>query len=170
MPSSVYKLVFQDPDCKKLLPSSKLEIGTYATNKVKVVGSCVWYVVHPHTQCLQEVTFYIASNNGSVVLSCATMLALGLIQPYTSLDYLLPCDSLITSSADHPMKTKSQMNVQVSKPDSTVCTESNWQGMRPKLITSNDKNTHVAKQLVIVSNWQGMRSNLITSTDHKTHV
>ena len=80
MPASVYKLVFQDPDCKKLAPSSKLEIGTYTTDKVKVVGSCVLNVVHPDTQCLQEVTFYAASNNGSVVSSCETILALGLIQ------------------------------------------------------------------------------------------
>ena len=88
MPASVYRLVFQDPDCKKLAPSSKLEIGTYTTDKVKVVGSCVLYVVHPDTQCLQEETFYVASNDGSVVLPCVTMLALSLIQPCTSLDYL----------------------------------------------------------------------------------
>ena len=50
-----------------LAPSIKLKIGTYTTNKVKVVGSCVLYVVHSDTQCLQEVTFYVASNNGSVV-------------------------------------------------------------------------------------------------------
>ena len=41
MPASVYKLVFQDPDCKKLAPSSNLEIGRYTIDKVKVVGSCV---------------------------------------------------------------------------------------------------------------------------------
>ena len=33
MPVSVYKLVFQDPDYKKLA-SSKLEIGTYTTDTV----------------------------------------------------------------------------------------------------------------------------------------
>ena len=73
MPASVYKLVFQDPDCKKLASSSKLMIGTYTTDKVKVVASCVLYVVHPDTQCLQEITFYMANNNGSVVLSCVTV-------------------------------------------------------------------------------------------------
>ena len=78
MPVSVYKLVFQYPDCEMLAPS-KLEIGTYTTNKVKVVCSCQFYLVHPHTKCLQEVTFYVGSNNGSVLLSYATTLALGLI-------------------------------------------------------------------------------------------
>ena len=49
MPASFYKLVSQDPDCTKLAPSSKLEIGTYTTNKIKVVGSCVLYMVHQDT-------------------------------------------------------------------------------------------------------------------------
>ena len=49
MPASVYKLVFQDPDCKKHAPS-KLEIATYATDTVKLVGSCVftWYTQIPN--------------------------------------------------------------------------------------------------------------------------
>ena len=41
MPASVYKLVFHDPDLKKLA-HSKLEIGTYTTNTVKLVGSCTF--------------------------------------------------------------------------------------------------------------------------------
>ena len=96
MSASVYKLVFQDPACKKLAPS-KLEIGTYTTDTVKLVGSCVFYLVHPNTKCLHEVTFYVTSNNGSALLSCVTMLALGLIQPHTRLDYLPPRAILITS-------------------------------------------------------------------------
>ena len=48
MSASVYKLVFKDPDLKKLAPST-LEIGTYTTDTVKIVGSCVFYLVHPDT-------------------------------------------------------------------------------------------------------------------------
>ena len=59
------------------------------------------YLVHPDSKCLLEVTFYVVNNNGSVLLSYATTLALGLIQPCTRLDYLPPRASLITSSADH---------------------------------------------------------------------
>ena len=119
MPASVYKLVFCDPDLKKLAPS-QLDIGTYTTNAVKLVGSCTFYLVHPDTKQSQEVAFYVASYNGSVLLSCATMIALGLIQPHTRLDYLPPIANLITSSADHPKKTKCQLNLHVSKRDSTV--------------------------------------------------
>ena len=110
MPAIVYKYVFQDPDLKKLAPS-KLEIGTYITDTVKLVGSCVFYVVHPDTRCLQEVTFYVASNNGSVLLSCVATLTLCMIQPHTRLDYLPHRSSHITSSADHPKKIKSQVKV-----------------------------------------------------------
>ena len=104
MPASVYKLVFNDPELK-LVPRN-LEIGTYTTNTVKIVGSCLFYFVHPDTKKLQEVTFYVAKNHGSVLLSCTTTLALGLIQSCTRLNYLPPRASLITSSMDHPRETK----------------------------------------------------------------
>ena len=92
---------------------------------MKLVGSCTFYLVHPDTKPIQEVTFYVTSNNGSALLSCATTLEPGLIQPCTRLDYLPPRASLNTISADHPKKTKSQVNVHVSKKESTVSTVSN---------------------------------------------
>ena len=132
IPASVYRLVFQDTDCKKLAPS-KLEIGTYMTYTVKLVGSCVFYLIHPDTKHLQEVIFYVASNNGSVLLSCVTTHALGLIQLCSRLHYLPPRASLITSSAGHPEKTKS---IHVSREESTV---SNCKGQIPKLVTSKEE-------------------------------
>ena len=51
-------------------------------------------------------------NDGSVLLSCKTTLLLGLIQPRSRLDYLPPRASLITSSADHPKKTKAVLHTQ----------------------------------------------------------
>ena len=131
IPASVCKLVFQDPDCKKLA-SSKLEIGTYTTDTVKWVDSCMFYLVHPDTKHLQDVTFYVASNNGSVLLSCARTLALGLIQPHTRLDYLPPRASLNTSSADHPKKTGSKSVCMFPKKESEVPSH---KGMVCKLIT-----------------------------------
>ena len=90
---------------KKLTPSN-LQIGTYTTDAVQIVGSCMFHLVHPDTKKLLETTFYVAKNEGSVLLSCKTTLQLGLIQPRARLDYLLPRASLITSSADHPKKMK----------------------------------------------------------------
>ena len=128
-----YKLVLQDPDCKKLAPS-KLEIGTYTADTIKVVGSCVFYLVHQDTKHLQEVTFYVAINNGSVVLFCVTILALCLIQPCTRLDYLPARSSLITSSADYPKKTKYQVSLYVSRKESEVSTVSNCKVLYPNLL------------------------------------
>ena len=103
MPAIVYRLVFQDPSMKKLVPSS-LEIGTYTTDTIKGVDSCMFYLVHLDTKKLMDVTFVVVVNDGSMLLSCNTTVMLGLIQPRTRLDYLPPRASLITSSADHPKK------------------------------------------------------------------
>ena len=100
MPASVYKLVCNDPELKKLAPSN-LEIGTYKTNTVKIVGSCLFYLVHLDSRKLEEATFYVARNDGSVFLSCSTTPVLGFIQPHTQLEYLPPRASLITCSFDH---------------------------------------------------------------------
>ena len=105
MPASVYKLVFQDPNMEKLIPN-KLQIGTYTNDTVKIVGTCKLYLVHPDTKKLIETIFYVATNDGSVCLSCKSTLALDLIQPRSRLDYLPPRASLTTSTQDHPKKTK----------------------------------------------------------------
>ena len=101
MPASVYQLIYKDPQMKKLTPSN-LQVGTYTTDSVKIVGSCKFHLVHPDTKKLLETTFYVAMNDGSVLLSCRTTLQLGLIQPRARLDYLPPTVSLITSSAEPP--------------------------------------------------------------------
>ena len=41
--------VFKDPELKKLA-SSNMEIGTYTTDTVKIVGSCKFYLVLPDTK------------------------------------------------------------------------------------------------------------------------
>ena len=57
MPASVYCLLFKDPELKKLNPCN-MKIGTYAKDDVKIVGSCKFYLVHPDTKQLQEVTLW----------------------------------------------------------------------------------------------------------------
>ena len=69
MPASVYKLVFRDPNLQKLVPS-KLQIGTYTNNTVKIVGTCKLSLVHLDTKKLIETTFCVANNDGSMLLSC----------------------------------------------------------------------------------------------------
>ena len=119
MPASVYELVLKDPDLKKLVPST-LEIGTYTKDTLKIVGSSVFCLVHPDTKKLHEVTFFVLTHNGSVLLLCTATLALGLIQPHARLDYLPPRASLITSSSDHPKKIKSRVSLHSSRKELPV--------------------------------------------------
>ena len=106
---SVYHLVFQDPQMKKLAPC-KLQIGTYTADTVKIIGSCTFSVVHPDSKKVIQVTFYVATNDGRMLLSCRTTLALHVMQPRSQLDYTPPRASLITSTMDHPKKTDQHPN------------------------------------------------------------
>ena len=81
-----------------------MQIGTYTNDTVKIVGTCKLYLVHLDTKKLKETTFYVATNDGSMLLSCNTTHDLDLIQP--RLDYLPPRASLITSTQGHPKKTR----------------------------------------------------------------
>ena len=136
IPASVYQLVFNDAKVQNLAPS-KLQVGTYTTNTVKIVGSSIFYLVHPDTKKLIEVTFCVVMNDGSVLLSCKTTLLLGLIQPRPRLDYLPPRAGLITSSADHPKKTKAVLHVQKQQ----VSTQATTQEVATQM-TLSKKNQH----------------------------
>ena len=98
MPVSIYKYLFKDPDCAKIAPGD-LQLGTYTNKKVKIIGSCN-YIIHPDTRCITEVSFFVASNEGSILISCATSLALGLIKLQEMLDHPPQKGNVIFSSAD----------------------------------------------------------------------
>ena len=133
MPASVYCLLFKDPELKKL-DHCNMKIGTYTL-------SCKFYLVHLDTKQLQEVTFFVAKNDGSVLLSCTTILVLGLIQPRTRLNYLPPRARLITSTVDHPQKTKGQVAVHSSNIDSAVPPQKKMVSKQevPKFITGKEQ-------------------------------
>ena len=111
MPISVYRLIHHDCDLKKLTPCN-LKIGTYMTDTMRIIGTTIIYLIHPDSKKMTRMTFHVASNEGSILLSCNTSLTLGLIQSRPRLDYLPPRASLITSSKDHPRKTKTHVQVQ----------------------------------------------------------
>ena len=58
-----------------------MQFSTYTADTLIIIGSCTFGIFHPDTKNLVAVTFYVANNEGSVVLSCKTTLALHLIQP-----------------------------------------------------------------------------------------
>ena len=105
MPKSVYQMMFNDPEVQQLAPND-ISLGVYTDHQVDILGKCNFFMIHPDTKKPHAVTFYVASNEGSVLLSCTTLLALELIQTRPRLDYLPPRAKLITSAADHPAMTK----------------------------------------------------------------
>ena len=105
MPMAVYCLMFKDPQLKKLTPSN-MEIETYTTEVVKIIGMCHFYLVHPESKRLSKVMFFVAKENGSILLSCRTTMELGLIKPWACLDYLPPKARLLTSTCDQLSKTQ----------------------------------------------------------------
>ena len=105
MPRSVYQMMFNDPGVKHLADND-ISLGVYTDHQVNILGKCEFYMLHPDTKKPHAVTFYVASNEGSVLLSCTTLLALDLIQTRPRLDYLPPRAMLITSAADHPDITR----------------------------------------------------------------
>ena len=97
--------MFKDPGLKKLTPSN-MEIETYTNDVVKIIGMCYFHLVHPESKQLMKVLFFVAKENGSVLLSCRTTMELGLIRPCVHIDYLPPKASLLTSTCDQPIKTR----------------------------------------------------------------
>ena len=75
IPASIYQLLFKDPKMKKIKPC-KMQVSMYTADTVRIIGSCIFDVVHPETKKLVPVTYYVANNDGSVLLSCKTTLAL----------------------------------------------------------------------------------------------
>ena len=73
MPVNIYKYLFKDPDCMKIAPSD-LQLGTYTNKNVKSIGSCNLYIMHPDTRCIKEIPFFVASNEGSILISCTASL------------------------------------------------------------------------------------------------
>ena len=86
---SVYRLIYQDQDLKKLTPCN-LKIGTYMADTIRVIGTTTIYLIHPDSKQPSKMTFHVTSNEGSVLLSCDASLNLSLIHSKPRLDYLPP--------------------------------------------------------------------------------
>ena len=136
---SVYRLIYQDQDLKKLILCN-LKIGTYTADTIRIIGTTTIYLIHPDSKQPTKTTFHVVSNEGSVLLSCNASLNLGLIHSRPRLDYLPPRASLITSKEDHPRKTKLQIQVQkhevINKSEDQQCNPNSNESKPPTLITN----------------------------------
>ena len=80
IPMAIYCLMFKDLGIRQLT-SSSMEIETYMNDVVKIIGTCQFYLIHSNSKQLMKVIFFVAKENGRVLLSCRTTKELGLIKP-----------------------------------------------------------------------------------------
>ena len=136
---SVYRLIYQDRDLKKLTLCN-LKLGTYIADTIRIISTTTIYLIHPDSNQPTEMTFHVVSNKGSVLFSCNASLNLGLTHSRPRLDYLPPRASLITSKEDHPRKTKLQIQVQkhkvITKLEDQQCNPNSNELKPPTLITN----------------------------------
>ena len=68
MPESVYQLVFNDP-CTAKLAKNDIGLTVYTRHSVDLIGKCTFYMLNKATKQPIKVDFYIAKEEGSVLLS-----------------------------------------------------------------------------------------------------
>ena len=68
MPGSVYKLVFNNPESSKLAKND-IDLTVYTRHSVDLIGKCTFYMLSKGMKQPVKVDFYIAKEEGSVLLS-----------------------------------------------------------------------------------------------------
>ena len=68
MPERNYKLVFNDPHTSKLAKND-IDLTVYTRHSVNLIGKCTFYMLIKGTKQPVKVDFYIAKEEGSVLLS-----------------------------------------------------------------------------------------------------
>ena len=68
MPESVYRLVFNDLQTAKLAKND-IDLTVYTRHSVDLIGKCTFYMLSKCTKQPIKVEFYIAKEEGSILLS-----------------------------------------------------------------------------------------------------
>ena len=68
MPESEWKLVFNDPQTTKLAKND-IDLTVYKRHSIDLIGKCTFYMLSKGTKQPIKVAFYIAKEEGSVLLS-----------------------------------------------------------------------------------------------------
>ena len=103
MPESVYKLVFNGPQTAKLAKND-IDLTVYTRHSVDPIGKCTFCMLSKGIKQAIKVEFYIAKEEGSVLLSSETVFQLQLLNVKPRLEYLPSRAMLISSAADHPTR------------------------------------------------------------------
>ena len=156
------------PRVQQLAPND-ISLGVYTDHQVDILGKCNFFMIHPDTKKPHAVTFYVASNEGSVLLSCTTLLALELIQTRPRLDYLPPRAKLITSAADHPARTKKTAHQAKATTEESTLMHKNRIKMHKNSVNMHKNSVNMRKNSVnIHKNSVKMRKNSVNMDNSAT--
>ena len=89
MPESVYKPVFNNLQTAKLAKNDT-DLTVYTRHSVDLIGKCTFYMLSKATKQPIKVEFYIAKEEGSVLLSWETVFQLQLLNVKPRVEYLPP--------------------------------------------------------------------------------
>ena len=87
MPESVYKLVFNNPQTAKLAEND-IDLTVYTRQSVDLISKCTFS--SKATKQPIKVEFYVAQEEGSILLSRETVFQLQLLNVKLRLEYLPP--------------------------------------------------------------------------------
>ena len=117
MHESVYKLVFNDPQTSKLAKND-IDLTIYTRHSVNLIGKCTFYMLNKGTKQPVKVDFYIAKEEGSVLLSRERVFQLELLNVKPQFEYLPPGAMFISSAVDYPKKEKHAQSTSPQLPNS----------------------------------------------------
>ena len=66
MSKSVYQMIFNDPDVK-YLADNDISLRLYTDHQAHILGKCQFYMLHLDIKKPHVVTFYVVSNEGSML-------------------------------------------------------------------------------------------------------
>ena len=84
------------------MAKNDIDLTVYTRHSVDLIGKCTFYMLSKGTKQPVKVDFYIAKEEGSVLLSCKTVFQLQLLDVKPRLGYLPPRAMLRSSLVDYP--------------------------------------------------------------------
>ena len=138
MPENLYQLVFNDP-CTAKLAKNDIDLTVYTRHSVDLISKCTFYILSKATKEPIKVDFYIAKEEGSVLLSQETVLQLQLLDVKPRLEYLPPRATLISSAANYPKREVHAQSTTYVLPTSNPTVPQENTPRRVKIVKSKEQ-------------------------------
>ena len=103
---------------KAKLAKNDIDLTVYTRHSVDLIGKCTFYMLSKGTKQPVKVDFYIAKEEGSVLLSQETVFQLQLLDVKRQLEYLPARATLISSAVDYPKMEIHAQSTSTQQPDS----------------------------------------------------